>query len=812
MRVRQTTNEFPSTPVIRLLAIFLLPVVLTSCAGDKVETGAKAAFTTDAIVSVAHGAFIAADNREVAPGPALIREMQRTYIARLLSQAESGLHETGLDEHQIARTRALIDRADEDEILANALYIDWLIDKVQPEERAHLTSINNAMRWRYYLETLGEERPTKGTWSKGIDPAAAKELVAEGIPAIIPLGTQNGGEAYIQECRDAGVPVPDAMFSSEWQLQGVFDKEFISEPSQAELWLHTSQSPAGVCLALPRYAPKSGGGFSDEAGVLGIICLGTQSNKSCFFDNPSGVEFTRGVEVGIDQFVGGVDLEVNGQGVCSDCHAGENPFVVHPEKEPFASLPSMQPGGWPEPLVHPSWPQNPGPINLLDAVPSTGRCDSCHQNGSAGRFPDVSTELRGYCRTILANAIGQAIGSGPTPDPSKRTMPPFGMDKSQFVAHINALANACNSPPTGGGVDVPTDVEENPGVVSAPIVIDPLYQCATRVAVRGGILDAKMELFLNGASVATRVVRSPSQEVFTVPSLVAGDQVTAIQVLGGASSPLSAPVTVRDHTVDFPGGLPAPEIDPTLIHECGDIIAVRHVPGARLTVFSNGGSPRTGYTSSGWTAIRPGKRPFDVGDAFTAEIELCGDVSPLSGKELAVPAPPTLPAPTLNPGTSYVGQELVTVENIVYGARVNLSEASVGPIGDFTWPVSRYSDYDIASRMGSPLAPGDQLIVSQDLCFEGPAAELPPVAGCDELPAPRIRHPEVGNRHVVVTESVPGARVRVYDDSGDELGDGSGTVITLKRALIGTDILTVVQQVGGCTSSKAYRVSVRFAD
>jgi hypothetical protein len=45
--------------------------------------------------------------------------------------------------------------------------------------------------------------------------------------------------------------------------------------------------------------------------------------------------------------------------------------------------------------------------------------------------------------------------------------------------------------------------------------------------------------------------------------------------------------------------------------------------------------------------------------------------------------------------------------------------------------------------------------------------------------------------------------------SGDELGDGSGTVITSKRVLTGADTITVVQQLDECTSRTGYRVSAR---
>lgn len=750
-------------------------------------------FTEDPILTLGHGAFIGRDGKEFTPDADFIRRAQEFYLAALPA-------ENGVGEAEIRSLSREVQSQVEDEILANALVVDWLAERVRPEGRAHLTMVNNALRWHYYLNILKKKPPTGAEWTKGIDPNAAAALAKKGLPTATLLKTSAGGAAYIKECRDAGVPVPAAMFSSEWQLKGIFDNEFISESSDAELWFYASSSPPGLCLALPRYPGNAACGSSDEACLLGIICLGTESNTACFFDNPRGKAFRRGVEVGIDQFVGGADLVANGQGICSDCHAGENPYVVHREKAPFATLPSLQPRGWPKPLVVAVWPQNPGPTNLLDAVPSTGRCDSCHRVGSAGRFPDVSTALPGYCGVILPTATG---------GPPKGTMPPSGFDATQFAAHRKALLDACLDPPTGGGVVVQTDLPDEPGFVSPPIVIDPLYQCAKQVAVRGAILDAKVELFINGRAVGSLIGSNPSQEEFKVPALVAGDSVTARQGLGGALSSFSAPVVVRDHTVDFPAGLPAPVIDPTLIHECADTIAVRHVPGAELTVFTNGGAPSSRPTSTDWSVGYPGKVPFAVGDSFTAEIELCGDLSPRAAPVTAVAAPPTIPGPALRPPRVYAGQRLVTIENIVHGARVRLEKVGLGALGDFGWPVPWYADFDVAVPPRGPLVAGDQLVVSQQLCLKGPPTTIPPAEECPQLPAPRIRHPQVGNTFVVVSESVPGARLHVYDSGGVELGDGSGTVITLRRALTGADILTVTQQLGNCMSRTGYRVSAR---
>ncbi len=104
---------------------------------------------------------------------------------------------------------------------------------------------------------------------------------------------------------------------------------------------------------------------------------------------------------------------------------------------------------------------------------------------------------------------------------------------------------------------------------------------------------------------------------------------------------------------------------------------------------------------------------------------------------------------------------------------------------------------------------GERLWASQIVCKAKTKTDFPPAKKCDELAAPRILHPIVGTNYVIVSQSVPGARIKIYDGAGAEIGDGSGTVIVLRRAITNTDTLTVVQQVGECTSKNGYRVSVR---
>jgi hypothetical protein len=756
---------------------------------------------SDPIVAIGHGSVVGRNGKNIELTAPFIEMVQEFYVRDLLAADKRRDKKKHLGKANIEATRRAIAAATDDKTLANALLIDWLVEKVKPPNRAHVTIANNALRWHYVLKIQKNSiLPHKNAWGKGLKPDVAKRLEKRlGIKVF--AATNAGGAAYCDECLKAGVPVPKFMFGPEWRFVDVINDPFLSPGLRAELWLYESNDPPGVCVALPRF------GSDGKAQLFGVICLGRETSKACFFDNPVGVFFDRGVPVDFKTgFVGGTDLVANGQGVCSDCHAGENPYVVHPEKSAFSGVRSkLQSLAWHNPLVDASWPQNPGPTTQLDAVASAGRCDSCHQVGIAGRFPEVSSQLTGYCAVVLRTAAGTS---------AQRTMPvPVGVaDRNLFLPHINSLLGSCDMPPSGGGVVVPVNYEVDPGVLSPPIVIDPLYQCATSVAVRGAVLDAKVTLLVNGAPVGTPIARARNTQrlEFTgLPALVAGQKVTARQEMGGTTAE-SDPVTVRDHQKDFPAGLPAPTIDPDLVYECAEVISVRHVPGAKVTIFSNGVSPVTGSGSTGWTVFMPGKRPFAVGDQFTAQISLCDDTSLKSVPPVgAVAAPRSIPAARFKPPTVFEGQELVTLEGLTNGARTEIALVGRGLLGAFSYPVSWYPDFDVATPLGRPLAVGDQLTATQTLCKLKSVVEGTPAKKCAELPAPRIQHPIIGSRFVVVTESVPGARVRVYDAASKEIGDGSGTVIVLTRAITGTDTLTVVQQVGKCTSKTGYRVSGR---
>lgn len=778
-----------------------LAALLLACSHEPAPVAddppALARIEGEAIVDrVAHGLFFDADGKEMVPDETTIRATQDGLTAAL----ENG------DGERWKQTRDLIFGLVDDDVVAHALYLDVLLADLDAEHEGRVAAVTNGLRWHYLLEIRQETAPAVGErWTRGVSDDVVSRLESAGVPVALVVGS--GGEDYRKACEAAGVPVPDRMFGPGWVDRGEVVDEFLDTGETILLTWETAE-PDGICLALPRYSSPS----DDTANLFGVICLGRQSSNACFWDNPRGNNFLRDVEIPFSQFVGGVDLVPNGQGECTDCHAGENPFVVHPEKKPFADVlaeTSLMPLSWHKPLVDASWIQNPGPTNVLDAVSSEGRCDSCHRAGVAGRFPALSQEFsKGYCPTVLDNAVRDL------PPGDEGTMPAFGGDQSLFTAHIEALQDLCDLPDHSGEV-VDTDVADDPAVVSPPKVIDPIYACTEVVGVTGSVLHADVTVFVNGSAISTHEAFSPSMETFSVPALVVGDVVETEQVVDGVSSARSPAVTVRDHKVDYPAGLPTPKIAPPIVYECASTIAVEHVPGARFTVYTNGADPRVNWGApGGYTVGHPAGAPFSVGDVFTAEVELCDDRSPLSDPVDAKASPSTLPAPTFVPPQLYVGQELVTLSTLVHGADTTVFESGTGDIGRTgSWPVTWYPDFYLPAGLGRPLALGDVLFAQQTLCYPSPPNGTGEVEDCTQLPPPLIATPWAGQTWVSVTDSVPGARIRVYDAASNELGDGSGTVVLLNRALTGSDVLTVTQSLEGkCNSGQGYQVEVQGRD
>jgi hypothetical protein len=292
-------------------------------------------------------------------------------------------------------------------------------------------------------------------------------------PAAWAATTTNSGQAYVDECRAAGVPVPppfnyeDAWHerpNSKWTNNGILDITIAGSSDQiAEVFYYDSRedptdptNPPGLCIALPRSVFPAGQTPADgpptHISLLGVICQGATTGKACFWDNGRGWLRAAGFDLeGVDpfwtlefgdgprntRFVGGAELGQGLGGNCAGCHQGENVFIVHPDTP--LDIADRMPDLWHEPIVpdvsvlpplEEIWPENPGPFGF-----DTARNDSClvcHNTSAepalfAGRFPQVSNENRTFCTDILENVVGL-------------TMPPSGPP-------LDTLRAACNEPP-----------------------------------------------------------------------------------------------------------------------------------------------------------------------------------------------------------------------------------------------------------------------------------------------------------------------------------------------------------------------------
>jgi hypothetical protein len=263
-------------------------VILVTCISGPVAAN-------DPISAVGHGAISDAQGREIDPSPGFVIGAQRYYLKRLYQQANDQ-QRTEFE----AKQRHLQDvkgQTEAEQIVVNSALIDWLIDAVNPQDAAHLASKNIALLSRFAGITDGElstKRPEAGEIREDL-----LELIKrEGLLTFL-SATEARGPDYIAECRQAGVPIPPDWGSPAWQSRGMLAIEFISKDLDAELFAFESESPRGVCFALPRSCPNTATpppncideqGNAKPAGtiiLLGIICLGTEASKSCFWDNQS---------------------------------------------------------------------------------------------------------------------------------------------------------------------------------------------------------------------------------------------------------------------------------------------------------------------------------------------------------------------------------------------------------------------------------------------------------------------------------------------------------------------------------------------
>lgn len=415
---------------------------------------------------IGHGAFFDNKEKQIVPTFEFIAKSQDWYQKKLSQKlSDEKAYEFERFEQKINNLNSY----GQSRLIARQYALDWLIaNTLKPKEETRMQGKIHALRMALNLELPQSNKLTQLHQRREfkLDQMSAKRLNHLKVTQIkvtqinepAAFATTNQGQDYIDECSLAGVPIPPTIGSAMWQSQGFIPtgEQFIVG-TPAEVRTYQSFAPDGMCIALPRYTNNA----LTTVQLDGVICLGEATSNVCIWDNQmsgNGFSFPAGTMIPIGEpdlainpagqyMAGGFELNGGTGGICTDCHAGENPYIIHPDAMLSVSLDMGDLGSAPlnlpmfaanryDPHVAAAWPQN----QLSMAQPLVpGACVGCHvQGGSGGRFPHLSTELPGYCGTVLAQAITD-------------TMPPFNPGSAAAdPAVIDFQNDWCSSPVSAG--------------------------------------------------------------------------------------------------------------------------------------------------------------------------------------------------------------------------------------------------------------------------------------------------------------------------------------------------------------------------
>ncbi|MCW3849251.1 hypothetical protein OF829_18590 [Sphingomonas sp. LB-2] len=424
------------------------------------------------IAYIGHGAFFERDGKQIVPTAEWVAKAQDWYRAKLSRSLDSkGKAAFATFDRRLSTIKA----EGQARLIVRQRSLEWLIVNA-PRAAADNRTIGKINAIGYELNfrlPVPGVQPKQDGGLYQLDPEVARMLdspefrvgakrgggagsamLADAVNALL-LPTTNEGQPYIDQCTDAANDVPkpptinvmDTNGTAGWKIEGSIPPadQFITG-TPAEIRSFTSSK--GVCIALPRYTDNS----KTVVKLDGVICLSRTTSKVCIWDNqkfdpvtmkPKGFNFgaTEQIPIGVANLginpsgkfqAGGAGLENGTGGVCTDCHAGENPYIIHPlvtiapgktMADLRTTLPMMPPQRY-DPIVAASWPQN----DLSHAEPLVpGACVGCHRQGPtrAGRFPHLSTALNGtlqdpsgYCNTILKQAVERTMPQGAPPGSS----------------------------------------------------------------------------------------------------------------------------------------------------------------------------------------------------------------------------------------------------------------------------------------------------------------------------------------------------------------------------------------------------------
>jgi hypothetical protein len=348
------------------------------------------------------------------------------------------------------------------------------------------------------------------------------------------------------------------------------------------------------------------------------------------------------------------------------------------------------------------------------------------------------------------------------------------------------------------------DFKDDRQLISPPIVVAPLYQCATAVTIIGYLPQARLDVQVDGVMVindAPGGFPMPNGETLPLPApLVAGQKIRARQRTSIATSDWSPEVTVGDHTKDYPTGPPRPEINPAPVYRCGSRTGVSNLlTGCNVWIQADGvevGRVNGAAKDHQGVNVNP---DYGANQNVRAFAEMCKDPSPPS--QLHQTQEPPSPLPSAVVEEIIDGSSQIRVNGLVNGARFNVLRNGTD-LG--TWRT--WGGLTLVGLSPSLVA-GEKLAVTQRMC-PGVPPSTPvdtPVKPCSSLPAPVVAPIQDGATSVTVLQFVPDAVIKVYVNLVKR-GESGGPVVLLNSPVQHGDTVHVQQIVGPCAGQTAQEV------
>ena len=349
------------------------------------------------------------------------------------------------------------------------------------------------------------------------------------------------------------------------------------------------------------------------------------------------------------------------------------------------------------------------------------------------------------------------------------------------------------------------DLRPNREVLSPPYLVEPLYQCAISMTVRGFEPHAELDVDVDG-TITTEQADFPHPHGHTMmlgAALSAGQQVRVRQRTPEAESGWSVPVVVGDHTVDYPHGPPRPVINPAPVYACGSRTGVRNIlPGGTVWITADDGATVDevgrvdGCSEHQGVDVNP---DYSLNDMVSAHYELCDDPSAPSEAHTAAAPPAPLPAPSV-PNPIEEGEQL-EVLSIVNGARVTVSRNGTN-LG--TW---RCWGHGVLIGLSPRFTVGETFEAEQRMCPGDPPSPTGSgtVQPCSALGAPGVHPVQTGDQHVHVTSFHPDAIIEVFVNL-EQVGSGSGPIVFLTDPIEAGDVIHVGQVLGQCVGQTVLEI------